>query len=127
MVSMQKVLVLICVVFFGTACAATPMKTSSLPSKLYDVSTEKAHNAVVVAFQNLGLEIFKENKTNGYVEGGRKPGFARGAETVGVFIESQSNSNTKISIDNRKLMWGYAFAVDWTDKLFKQIDAQLKK
>ena len=73
------------------------------------------------------LEIFKQDQNAGYVEGGRKPGFARGSERVGVYIESEAPGKTKVSIENRKAFAGMIFAVNWTNKLFQQIDSELGK
>jgi len=75
----------------------------------------------------LGLEIFQENRDKGYVEGGRRPGLFRGAETVGVFLENTGPNKTTVSIDNRKALLGFVFAVDWTPKLFDQIEQELKR
>ncbi|WP_447983989.1 hypothetical protein [Nitrospira sp. Nam74] len=93
----------------------------------YDAPIEKVYQATIRSFQNLGLAIFEENKEKGYIEGGRKPGFARGAENVGVFMENGSGAQTSVRIDNRKAIWGYALAVDWTPKVFEQIEEELKK
>ena len=54
-----------------------------------------------------------------YVEGGRKPSFGQGSETVGVYIEMAEPGKTKISTDNQKAIAGYLFAVDWTEKLLE--------
>lgn len=83
--------------------------------------------ASVAAFQNLGLELFKQDKVAGYVEGGRKPAFAQGAETVGVFIKAESSGRTKVLIDNNQALAGVMFAVDWTENLFQQIGTELSK
>ena len=71
------------------------------------------------------MELFKQDQNAGYIEGGRKPGFAKGAENVGVFIDPETQGKTKVWIDNKILMWGKLYAVDWTDKLFEQISNQL--
>ena len=109
------------------SCATTPKKQSSTPNRVYDSSPDQVRHAAVAAFQNLGLDVFKNVESSNYVEGGRKPGFGRGAETVGVFIEEQGEGKTRVSVDNRKALWGGMFAVDWTDKIFQQIDAALGK
>ena len=77
------------------------------------------------AFPRLGLKVFKADREVGYVEGGRRPGFARGAENVGVFVESMGPEKTAVSIDNRKHWWGSAFAKNWTSQVFQEIDRQL--
>jgi len=110
-----------------SSCASTPSGGSDTPSRSYDAPIEKVYGAAVRAFQNLGLEIFQENKDKGYVEGGRKVGLFRGAETVGVSLESTGPNKTTVSIDNRKALFGYVFAVDWTPKLFDQIEQELKR
>ena len=110
-----------------TSCAGAPTKKASTPSRTYEAFPSDVYDASIRAFQNLGLEIFKEDREIGYVEGGRKPGFGRGAETVGVFIETVSPSETIVKIDNKKAIWGRLFAVDWTEKLFSQIGSELER
>ena len=109
------------------ACAATPQLTANTPFRIYDSAPDAVFAASVAAFQNLGLELFKQDKVAGYVEGGRKPAFAQGAETVGVFIKAESSGRTKVLIDNNKALAGVMFAVDWTENLFQQIGAELSK
>ncbi len=118
-------LFIVCVAL--SSCAGTPNRGSDTPSRSYDAPIGKVYGAAVKAFQNLGLEIFQENRDKGYVEGGRRPGFARGAETVGVFLENTGPNKTTVSIDNKKAPWGLLFAEDWTPKLFDQIEQELKR
>ena len=123
-----SILMGICVVLLSfTSCAGMPRKTAKTPARTYEASFDDAYKASIKAFQNLGLDIFKQDKEKGYVEGGRKPGFGRGSENVGVFIEMIAPAETKVSIDNRKAFAGCMFAVDWTDKLFDQIGQELKR
>jgi hypothetical protein len=124
--AMLRGLVLGIVCALSAACAGTPSKSQDTPLKTYDAPFDKVYSAAVIAFQNLDLEIFKQDQTAGYVEGGRRPAFGQGAETVGVFIERTSPTTTTVSIDNRKALAGVVFAVNWTSKLFDQIDRQLK-
>ena len=124
--TMKKMVPLLAVAILCVGCAAEPEKTGSTPSRLYNASPDKAYQASVLAFQDLGLEVFKQDPEHGFVEGGRKPAFGQGSENVGVYIEPTAAGQTKVSIDNHKAMLGYAFAVDWTDKMFAQIDMELK-
>lgn len=124
--SQLRRLALICVVALTSlSCAGTPTKTASTPSRIYDAPPDKVYRAAVTAFQNLGLELFKQDQSTWYVEGGRTPGFGRGSENVGVYIEVMEPGRTKVSIENRRAIAGYIFAVDWTDKLFEQIRSEL--
>lgn len=125
MTMIHRIVLMIVVTLTCVSCAATPSKTASTPSRIYDAPPEKVYHAAIVAFQNLGLELFKQDQNAGYIEGGRKPGFGRGAENVGVYIVSEVPGKTEVSIENRKAMLGYLFAVDWTDKLFQQISSEL--
>ncbi len=127
MVLMRRVVTIIAITLTCVSCAATPKKTASTPSRIYDAPLDEVYHAAIAAFQNLGLEIFKQDQNAGYVEGGRKPGFARGSERVGVYIESEAPGKTKVSIENRKAFAGMIFAVNWTNKLFQQIDSELGK
>lgn len=124
---MQRLMIVVVVGLMCVSCAMTPNKVSSTPSRIYTASPDQLHRAAVAAFQKLGLEVFKEDQKGYYVEGGRRPGFGRGAETVGIFIEPQADGKARVSIDNRKALWGRLFAVDWTEKLFQQIDGQIAK
>lgn len=127
MTQIHRIVLMIVVTLICVSCATTPSKTASTPSQIYDAPPEKVYHAAVTAFQNLGLELFKQDQNAGYIEGGRKPGFGRGAENVGVYIKSEAPGKTKVSIENRKAMWGYMFAIDWTDKLFQQISSEVGK
>ncbi|MCK4828727.1 hypothetical protein KA005_74035 [bacterium] len=125
MTMIHRIILMIVITLTCVSCAATPSKTTSTPSRIYDAPPEKVYHAAIVAFQNLGLKLFKQDQNAGYIEGGRKPGFGRGAENVGVYIVSEVPGKTEVSIENRKAMLGYLFAVDWTDKLFQQISSEL--
>ena len=127
MIIIRRTVAIIIVTLFCLSCATTPEKTTSTPSRIFNAPTEKVYHAALVAFQNLGLELFKQDQNAGYIEGGRGVGFARGSENVGVYIESMTPKKTKVSIDNRKAMAGYMFAVDWTDKIFQQISSELDR
>ena len=107
------------------SCAASPEKRADSPSRIYNAPFEKVYDATLVAFQNLDIEIFEQDKSVGYIEGGRRPALFQGSEKVGVFLEKSSADKTVVRIDNNKALAGIMFAVDWTDKLFDQIDKQL--
>ena len=128
---MQRLMIIVVVGMMCVSCATTPKKVSSTPSRIYTASPDQLHRAAVAAFQKLGLEVFKEDQKGLYVEGGRRPlylpVFGHGGETVGVFIEPQADGKARVSIDNRRTFWGRVFTVDWTDKLFQQIDRQVVK
>ena len=110
-----------------TSCGGpTPVKTPETPFRTYNSPFDQVYDASVKAFQNLGLDLFKQQKDQGYVEGGRTAGIGRGSEYVGIFLEQIGPSETKVSIDNRKALVGIVFAVDWTDQLFEQIEQELK-
>jgi hypothetical protein len=83
------------------------------------------YTASINAFQNLGLEVFKTDEQAGYIEGGRKPAFGQGSETVGIFLGRTSPTTTSVQIDNNRAMLGYIFSKDWTDELFNQIASEL--
>ena len=127
MIIIRRTVAIIIVTLICVSCAATPEKTTSTPSRIFNAPTEKVYRAALVAFQNLGLELFKQEQNVGYIEGGRGIGFARGSENVGVYIESVTPEKTKVSIENRKALAGYIFAVDWTDKIFQQISGELDR
>lgn len=110
-----------------SACASRPELTSSTPSRVYSASEQKVFAASVSAFENLGLEVFQAREADGYVEGGRTPGFARGSETVGVWIESLGPEQTRVSVDTKKALAGRMFAVDWTDQILGEIETELSR
>lgn len=113
-----------CVCIVGVMCG-DPEKRADSPSRIYNAPFEKVYDATLVAFQNLDIEIFEQDKSAGYIEGGRRPALFQGSEKVGVFLEKSSADKTVVRIDNNKALAGIMFAVDWTDKLFDQIDKQL--
>lgn len=125
--SLRLYLFMFAICFALASCAGTPTKSSETPSRVYDANLETVYNATIRAFQNLGLDLFEQNKENGYVEGGRPLGIGRGSETVGVFLENEGINKTKASIDNNKAIWGLLFAVDWTQRLFDQIEKEIKR
>ena len=108
------------------ACAAAPSVQDSTPSKTYNASVDQVYQASIEAFQNLGLEVFKEDKAALYVEGGRQPAFGQGSEKVGVFLESVGPSQTIVRIDNNRAVLGIVFSEDWTDDLFNQITNEIE-
>ncbi|MFQ5684384.1 MAG: hypothetical protein ACE5HC_14080 [Candidatus Binatia bacterium] len=121
-------LMVICVVsLFLASCTTTPRKTDNTPAKTFEASFDDVYEASINAFRNLGLEIFKRIRDQGYVEGGRRESWPRGSERVGVFIERTDPAKTTVRIDSRKAFVGYAFAKDWTDELFDQIELELHR
>ena len=110
-----------------SSCAGTPSGGGDANARTYDAPADKVFGATVKAFQNLKLEIFQENREKAFVEGGRKVGALRGSETVRVSLESTGPNKTVVKIDNRKHLFGYVLAADWTQPLFEQIEQELKR
>src|SRR5512146_603101 len=102
MSQLRRIALIVVVALVSVSCAGTPTKTASTPWRTYDAPREKVYLATVVAFQNLGLELFKQDQSNWYVEGGRTPGWGKGSENVGVYMEAVDAGKTKVYIENRK-------------------------
>ena len=106
-------------------CASTPEQEDLEQAYVFKNSLVETNKAAVDALTVLGFEI-EETKEN-YVQGHRphKVGLfvGSGGETVGVWLESISDQETKVKVDTAKSFVGYVTQEDWDD----QIIAEMRK
>jgi len=108
-------------------CASTPEQEDLEQEFLFDNSLTETNRAAVDALTVLGFEI--EENTETYVQGHRphKVGLlvGSGGETVGVWLESVSNQQTKVKVNTAKSFVGYVGQEDWDEEIIVEMKKSL--
>lgn len=104
---------------FTAGCASTPEPEDLEQEYTFENSLAETNRAAVDALTVLGFEI--EETTDTYVQGHRphKVGLlvGSGGETVGVWLESVSDQETKVKVDTAKSFVGYVGQEDWDEEI----------
>jgi hypothetical protein len=104
-------------------CASTPEQEDLEQEYIFENSLTETNRAAVDALTVLGFEI--EETTDNYVQGHRphKVGLlvGSGGETVGLWLESVSDQETKVKVDTAKSFVGYVGQEDWDEEIIVEM------
>lgn len=116
--------VLLLIASLTMSCASTPEQEEYELEHIFQNSLTETNRAAVDALTVLGFEI--EETTNTYVQGHRphKMGLfvGSGGETVGIWLESISDLQTKVKVDTAKSFVGYVGQEDWDEEIIAEME-----
>ena len=94
--------------------------------RIYDNSKEEVWPVVIEAIESSELILVEENKVSGSILARRGfTAFSYG-ENVAIFVEDQDEKKCRVEVISKKVVSTTIFAPDWSESIFKNIDAKLK-
>jgi len=120
-------LVLLFVVLVLSGCRSTPVRPSSFTT--VDQPVEVVHKAAVNALVSTGFDVERTEAL--YIEGYRPRRWGlvagSGGETVAIWLEWESPSRTRMSIDTGQTFLGGAGQKNWNYEVFNAIHRELER